>query len=116
MSAIRARHGLTLLETMVALVILGLVALGYLEVFAGTARAQRDAEIWTEAVTYAEDGMELAKLDLAAALARGNEALEGGFRRRIESRALSPELQLVKVTIEFPERGGFVLNRLLEFP
>ncbi len=86
--------------------------------FAGTARAQRDAEVWARAVTYAEDGMELAKLNLAAARARGREELEGGFRRQVQSQSVSPELRLVTVTVTvyFPERGQFVLNRLLEAP
>ncbi|UCF18609.1 MAG: type II secretion system protein [Gemmatimonadota bacterium] len=114
--AVRGVFGLTLLETMVALVILGLVVLAYLEVFAGTARAQRNTEAWTQAVTYAEDGMELAKLDLQTMLARGREELEGGFGRQVASRSLSANLQLVTVTVFFPERGQFALNRLLEFP
>ncbi len=116
MSAVRGRGGLTLLETMVALVILGLVVLGYLEVFAGTARAQRNTEIWTQAITYAEDGMELAKLDLPSAVARGREALEGGFRRQVQSRTAERGLQRVTVTVFFPDRGQFMLSRLLEYP
>lgn len=112
----RGRRGLTLLETMVALVILGLVVLGYLEVFAGTARAQRNTEVWTQAITYAEDGMELAKLDLPTAVSRGREELEGGFQRQVDSRSLDAELLLVTVTVYFPDRGQFALNRLLEYP
>jgi prepilin-type N-terminal cleavage/methylation domain-containing protein len=111
---VRSIQGLTLLETMVALVILGLVVVGYLEVFAGAARAQRDTEVWIQAVTYAEDGMELAKLDLESATLRGPEELQGGFRRQVSSRALGPGLRLVTVTVFFPDRGQFVLNRLLD--
>jgi prepilin-type N-terminal cleavage/methylation domain-containing protein len=108
------RDGLTLLETMVALVILGLVVVGYLEVFGTSLRAAQNATDWSHAVTYAEQGMELAKLDLQAALLRGPESLEGDFRRQIETRSWSDDLLLVTVTITFPDGGRFALNRLLE--
>jgi prepilin-type N-terminal cleavage/methylation domain-containing protein len=113
MSRVSGRSGLTLLETMIALVILAIVVVGYLELFAGTARAQRNAELWVQAVTFAEDGMESAKLDLPAAISRGREELQGGFEREVRSRSVSPELLLVTVTVRFPERGQFELQRLL---
>ena len=108
------RDGLTLLETMVALVILGLVVVGYLEVFGASVRAAQNATEWSRAVTYAEAGMEMAKLNLPAALGRGTESFEDSFGRRIEARSSGPGLQLVTVTVTFPDGGRFTLDRLLE--
>jgi prepilin-type N-terminal cleavage/methylation domain-containing protein len=110
------RAGLTLLETMVALVILGLVVLAYLEVFGATARASNDAATWTQAVTYAEQGMEVAKLDVQGAVLRGPETLEGGFQRRIDARPWRPGVVWLTVTVAFPEGGRFSLDRLVEVP
>jgi prepilin-type N-terminal cleavage/methylation domain-containing protein len=108
------RDGLTLLETMVALVILGLVVVGYLEVFGASVRAAQNATEWSRAVTYAEAGMEMAKLNLPAALSRGSESFEDGFTRRIEVCSSSRGLQLVTVNVTFPDGGRFTLNLLLE--
>ena len=108
------RDGLTLLETMVALVILGLVVVGYLEVFGTSVHGAQRAAEWSRAVAYAEGGMELAKLDLEALRLRGTQSLEGGFRRQVETRYFSPSLQLVKVTVIFPDGGRFTLDRLME--
>jgi len=108
------RDGLTLLETMVALVILGLVVVGYLEVFGASVRAAQNAADWSRAVTYAEAGMEMAKLNLPAALGRGSESFDDGFGRRIETRHWNTGLQLVTVTVTFPDGGRFALDRLLE--
>jgi len=110
------RDGFTLLETMVALVILSLVAVGYLEFFGGAARTSRSAEVWTRVVTYAEEGMELAKLDLRGAVDRGIEPLEPGFERSITNVPIDGAIQLVTVTIGFPHGGRFALNRLTGNP
>jgi prepilin-type N-terminal cleavage/methylation domain-containing protein len=108
--------GLTLLETMVALVILGIVVVGYLELFGATVRTSRSTAEWTQAVTYAEQGMESAKLDLESALLGGRDTLAGGFRRRFAARTWSGGLQLVTVTVSLPDGGAFTLSRLFEAP
>ena len=110
------RDGLTLLETMVALVILGLVALGFLEVFAGSSRVTRNMERWSRAVAYAEDAMELVKIDPGTAWARPREALDGGFRRHIETQYWRDGVQLVTVVISLPDGGQFSLRRMVEVP
>jgi prepilin-type N-terminal cleavage/methylation domain-containing protein len=110
------RAGVTLLETMVALVILGLVVLAFLEVFGLSARSSRDTEIWARAVSYAQDGMEFAKLDLQQAVARGREPLEGGYVRQIGTRPVEEGLERVSVIVTFPDGGRFVLDRLVSPP
>lgn len=104
------RDGLTLLETMVALVILGLVVVGFLEVFQGSTRLARDSETWTVAVAYAEDAMETVKM--------GNEltreALPGGFERQVESRPWREGIRRVTVVVVLPGGGRVALDRLIE--
>ncbi len=108
------RRGLTLLETMMALVILGLVSLAYLELFGRTVRATESARDWSQAVAYAEDGMEQLKLALEGEQQAGYQDLGGGFARRIESRAWHDNLQLVSVIVALPGGGEYSLSRLVE--
>jgi prepilin-type N-terminal cleavage/methylation domain-containing protein len=107
------RAGLTLLETMVALVILGLVMVGYLEVFTASVRGTREAEVWSRAVAYAEDAMEAVKIE-PAALPVGRQPLGDGFERSVEIRPWDASLRLVTVVVYLPEGGSFRLSRLFE--
>jgi len=108
------RSGLTLLETMVALTILGLVVVGFLELFAATARSTDDLELWSSAVAYAENGVELVKLDANYAATHLTAALPGGFERRVEMRPWESGLQIATVTVRFPDGRTYAVNRLLE--
>lgn len=109
-----SRRGFTLLETMVALVILGLVVLSTVQLLGTTVRASRAIDTWTAAVAYAEEGMELAKVDLSTMLVRGREPLADGFVRQIRARPEREGLQLVSVTVLFPDGGEYTLDRLFE--
>jgi len=109
-----SRRGFTLLETMVALVILGLVVLSTVQLLGTTVRATRSAGAWTAAVAYAEEGMELAKVDLPTMLARGSETLADGFVRRVRAQPEREGLQLVSVTVLFPDGGEYTIGRLFE--
>jgi prepilin-type N-terminal cleavage/methylation domain-containing protein len=62
----KARCGLVLLEVMVALVVLSLVGVGALRLVHQGNELATNAHTWSDAVTYAEDGMELAKLGSTA--------------------------------------------------
>ena len=113
-------RGLTLLETMVALVILGVVVVSYLEVFGGALRVADDARTWSRAVAYAEDGMEQVKLappEAAAALS-APERLVGGFERWVETRQWAGGDGLVHVTIRVSLPGGarYALEQLVRSP
>ena len=102
---------MSLLEAIVALVILGLAAVGLLEAFQTTSRATRNAEAWAQAVGYAESAMELTKID-AEPLA---DSLPNGFTRtvRVEPWPNAPALARVTVTITMPAQGRFTLERLV---
>ena len=94
-----SERGLTLLEVMVALVVLSLVALGYLRLFQGSHRLVAAAREWSQAVQYAEDASERAQLGGPSLLGAPSESLPGGFRREIARRPWQPGLTLVTVTV-----------------
>jgi prepilin-type N-terminal cleavage/methylation domain-containing protein len=110
------RRGVTLLETMVALVILGLVVTASLELFGSSLRSAARAEAWSTATAYASEAMELAKLDPAAMASRGPESLEGGFERTVTVRSAGPRMFEVTVTLVFPDGGTFEVRRLVRAP
>lgn len=109
---------MALLEVMVALVILGLVVVGYLEVFGGAFRSAATAQTWSQAVAYATDGMERAKLEGSAALIRTvpPERLPGGFERHVETARWDSRLTRLSVVVTLPGGGRYVLERLVATP
>ena len=111
-----SRKGMTLLEAIVALVILGLVVLSYLELFAGTVRSSDQAQTWSQAVVYAEDAMETAKLEVAGPRVVLGERLGGGFKRQVEVNPYGPSLARVTVVVSLPQGGRFELERLVSRP
>lgn len=110
------RSGLTLFETMVALVILGMVVVGFLELFAATTRATRDLELWSQAVAHAENAVEAVKIDHGYASGLELEDLPDGFERGIELRPWGTGLQLATVTVLLPDGRSLTVNRLLGTP
>ncbi len=109
------RRGLTLLETMVALVILGLVVVGYLEIFGGATRLATSAERWSRAIAYAEDAMEAIKIDPTTGLAAG-AASRDGFERRVDVVPWADGVMIVTVTVGLPGGGRYELRRLVDVP
>ena len=107
-----SERGLTLLEVMVALVVLSLVALGYLRLFQGSHRLVAAAREWSQAVQYAEDASERAQLGGPSLLGAPSESLPGGFRREIARRPWQPGLTLVRVTVFLPGGARFGLDWL----
>jgi type II secretory pathway pseudopilin PulG len=101
----------TLLEALVALVIMGLAAVGFLEAFQGASRSARDADTWAQAVSHAEAGMESALLGVDA-----REDSLPGLGRRIEARAWRGDVDEVTVTVTMPRGGRYVLRRLVRRP
>lgn len=101
------RRGLTLLEVLVALVILSMVVAGYLELFHGSHVLLARSRMWTEAIAYAADGMEQVKVG-----AEPVTHLPGGFRRQVTSRPWTGGLRRVTVTVILPSGARFDLERL----
>jgi len=102
---------MTLLESIVALVILGLAATGFLELFQRASVATRDTAAWSHAVRVAEFTMERAVLSpqvLADTL--------NGVRRQVELRPWGTTgLREIIVSIEVPPPGRALvtLHRLV---
>ena len=107
-----SRTGLTLLEVMVALVILGLVTTGFLETFAGALRATARARSWAQALVYAEQAQEAIRID-GAGSAAAHVPLGGGFSRRIALRPWRRGITRATVTISLPDGARFELERLV---
>jgi type II secretory pathway pseudopilin PulG len=101
---------MTLLESIVALVILGLAAVGFLEVFQQASVATRDTAGWSRAVAVAELTMEQAVLRVEA-----SQDTVDGIGRRVEIRPWAAGLRDVIVTVEVPPPAGarVVLHRLV---
>jgi len=106
-----SRRGFTLLETMIALVILAAVGTAVLQVVGGTARTARDLAMWSEAVAAAENGLVLATLETRAPTAF--PPLPQGFTQRVQRRTRGGGLVEITVTIGLPDGRSFELSRLV---
>ena len=107
----RNRSGLALLEVMVALVILALVGVGFLEAFAGALRATAQSRDWAQGLVYAELGVEELKIGESAA-AR-DRTLGGGFTRHIEVTSWRPGVDRATVTVGLPNGRRLEIERLV---
>lgn len=106
---------MTLLEALVALVILGLSAVGYLDVFRSSAGAVRDAGEWEHVVTIAETAMEGATLGDAFQAQRGalgDADRAAGYQQRIDVVPWRDGVDEIVVTVTSPRGTTFALRRL----
>jgi type II secretory pathway pseudopilin PulG len=109
------RRGLVLLEVLVALIVLSLVGVAALQLVHQSQSTAVNAQTWSDAVGYAEDGMELAKLESVSLHGPPGDALPGGFRRQITRHqwgTAARPLELVTVTVFLPGGGRFDLDRV----
>ncbi|MCC6316756.1 MAG: type II secretion system protein [Gemmatimonadaceae bacterium] len=108
---------MTLLEAFVALVILGLAAVGYLDVFGSGARSAQQADDWQRLVAVAESAMEGAALGDAR---QAEEALDAGrsagYAPRIAVQPWNADVSDVVVTVTSPRGTVFTLHRLVRRP
>ena len=102
------RRGLTLLEVLVALVVLTIVGVSYLQLFSESHRVVGASQQWSNAVAYAQDAMEHAKL--TGADPQG--PLPAGFRRRITRQPFGSSYTLVTVSVTLPNGARYDLHRL----
>lgn len=111
------RPGFTLLEAMVAMVILSLTVVTALGFLADTAHSAARADEWARAVTLAEDGMDRALAGTIPRTALWTDTADQGFVRQIQrTDANRPGLTRVDVTVTWPGKGRFVLSRLVRTP
>ncbi|MEO5580867.1 MAG: type II secretion system protein [Gemmatimonadaceae bacterium] len=104
---------MTLLESVIALVILGLASVGFLELFQSTNRNTRDAQEWVTAVAYAEEGIEAAKAGQSALNQSAASPAPRGFARRVEVKAWRGGMTDVVVTVTLRDGAEFVIHRLV---
>lgn len=102
---------MTLLESLVALVIVGLFAVGTLEGLQTSSRSTRSAADWVTAVALADEAMEEARILPGAT---GNDAarLPKGFAAVTERRPRENGMQEIVVTVTMPGGSRFSLRRL----
>lgn len=113
---VHSRTGLTLLEVMVALVILGLVTTGFLETFAGAFRETARARTWAQALVYAQEGQEAVRVGGSGEALSDAGPLGGGFSRQVAVRPWRLGLDRVTVTVILPDGARFELERLVPGP
>ena len=107
------RPGLTLLETMVAMIILGLVVVSGLELLAGTRRLSAEADAWARAVTYAEEALDRTVAERPLQPGTFVDSLPDGLRREVRIRPTGEaDLYRVDVTVTWAGDGRFELSRL----
>jgi prepilin-type N-terminal cleavage/methylation domain-containing protein len=113
---VASRSGLTLLEVMIALVILSLVGTGFLETFAGALRGTARAREWAQALVYAEQGQEDIAPQGPDRAAGSYRSLGGGFSRRVAIRPWDKGINRATVTVTLPDGSRFDLDRLVPAP
>jgi hypothetical protein len=103
---------MSLLEAFTALVILGLTAVGFLDVFQSGAHSAMRADEWGRIVAEAEATMEGATLAGATAGLPAT-ASSDGYARRIDVRPHATNLSEIVVTVTSPRGTRFTLHRLV---
>lgn len=91
-----AARGFTLIEVVVALLLLSLTALALVETLVAAQRAQQIAGQWMRATVLAEEAVERGR---GARLAGGDTVL--GFRRRWTVTASGADLDRIDVVVEW---------------
>jgi type II secretory pathway pseudopilin PulG len=102
---------LTLLESLIALVIVGLFAVGTLEALQVSSASSRNAADWATAIAYADAAMEEARLASRTTEARTAKA-PAGFTAITERMEREDGLQEIVITVAMPGGSRFHLRRL----
>ncbi len=109
----RTRSGMTLLEVMVALIVLTLVGAGYFELVAQSHRLSGSTVAWSSSVLDAQDALESAKLGAPDPAQGAPVRLPDGSLRRVLRRPWAPGFTRVTVEITSPEGQRIEVDRLV---
>jgi Tfp pilus assembly protein PilV len=104
---------MSLLEAVVALVILGLSAVGYLDVFRSGARSLTQADDWERTVAIAESSMEAALLGDALQAQGALPDVDSNFQRQVSVRPWRADLVEVTVSVTSPRGVVYTVHRLV---
>lgn len=103
---------MSVLEALTALVILGLTAVGYLEVFQSGAQSATRADDWQRIVAEAESTMEGATLAGPTRTFPATTSSDG-YARRVDVRAYATNVSELVVTVTSPRGTSFTIHRLV---
>jgi len=103
---------MTLLEALVAVVILGLSAVGYLQVFQGSARSVGIAEQWNRAAAVAESYMESELLSRRDGVVAPPSVVDG-ITADVQVTPWRGRLRDVMVTVSLPDGRTLTVHRLV---
>ena len=98
---------MSLLESLVSLVILGIAAVSFLGTFQQSSRAVRDAEQWLQASEIAEAAAEARKTDSEL------PPNENGYVTTIAEQPIGAGLVDVAVVVTLPNGQRLVLHRVI---
>lgn len=99
---------MNLLEALVALVILGLATVGYLDVFQTSTQSVGSAAAWSETVAVAESAMEEVLAGVQP------EPRPNGYRSDVRVEPWQEGLSEVTVRVTSPSGMAFEIRRLVE--
>ncbi len=103
---------MSLLEGIVALVIVALSAIGALGLFQETSGSASRAQAWSAATSYAEAGIETAKTSRALGDVPETK-LADGYSRRVRVSPSTNGLVDVVVTVGLPSGASLAVHRLM---
>jgi type II secretory pathway pseudopilin PulG len=105
---------MTMLEALVALVILGASAAGFLGVFQNGARSMQSASEWNRATAVAEAALEESvRARIAGADADQRLQEDSGIQTRIEAQPWSDRVDDVIVRVTLPDGRSMTVHRLV---
>ncbi len=107
---------MTLLESIVAFIVLALVGIACLDLSRGAIELQRSSEEWTRAVTIGESALAAAAADANAANAFAAQAQRNApnaVTPRVVRRVWRDGVDVIEVTVPLATGGDYQVSRLV---
>lgn len=107
---------MTLLESIVAFIVLALVGIACLDLSRGAVELQRSSEEWTRAVTLGESALAAATAGATVEDAFGPASERDNVRAmtpRILRRVWRDGVDVIEVTVPLPSGGEYQVSRLI---